>query len=103
MWDSFSNSCTAPVTLTKHGQDRPSVILIFSFYPYRFKTRNTYKRHLKTRHGKILSAQGIHVLPEDEFYKVRTSPRPKACSSEGQETEHETKWSKILLEEDFFM
>ena len=38
----------------------------------KFKTRNTYKRHLKTRHGKLLTASGIHQLSLEEFAKVRT-------------------------------
>ena len=38
----------------------------------KFKTRNTYKRHLKTRHGKLLTANGIHILSQEEFAKVRT-------------------------------
>lgn len=38
----------------------------------RFKTRNTYKRHLKTRHGKLLTASGISLLSQEEFAKVRT-------------------------------
>ena len=36
----------------------------------RFKTRNTYKRHLKTRHGKLLTAAGISKLSKEEFEKV---------------------------------
>ena len=42
--------------------------------PLRFKTRNTYKRHLKTRHGKLLTAHGICSLPYDEYMKVCTRP-----------------------------
>lgn len=38
----------------------------------KFKTRNTYKRHLKTRHGKLLTATGIHLMPSEEFAKIRT-------------------------------
>uniref|UniRef100_A0A1B6C3L7 C2H2-type domain-containing protein n=1 Tax=Clastoptera arizonana TaxID=38151 RepID=A0A1B6C3L7_9HEMI len=42
----------------------------------RFKTRNTYKRHLKTRHGKVLTQSGgIIILSDEEFRRVRTSPR----------------------------
>lgn len=42
----------------------------------RFKTRNTYKRHLKTRHGKVLTQSGgIIILSEEEFRRVRTAPR----------------------------
>lgn len=40
----------------------------------RFKTRNTYKRHLRTRHGKLLLASGIRVLSREEFLRVRTKP-----------------------------
>lgn len=43
---------------------------------FRFKTRNTYKRHLKTRHGKVLTQSGgIIILSEEEFLRVRTAPR----------------------------
>ena len=43
----------------------------------RFRTRNSYKRHLMTRHGKLLtSTGGLIILPEDEFNKVRCKPRP---------------------------
>ena len=42
--------------------------------PLKFKTRNTYKRHLRTRHGKLLVANGVHVMPHDEFMRVRTKP-----------------------------
>lgn len=49
------------------------------YLPYvfhRFKTRNTYKRHLKTRHGKVLTQSGgIIILSEEEFRRVRTAPR----------------------------
>jgi len=42
----------------------------------RFKTRNTYKRHLKTRHGKVLTTSGgLIILSEEEFKRVRTMPR----------------------------
>lgn len=40
----------------------------------KFKTRNTYKRHLKTRHGKLLTASGIYLLSPEEFSRVRTKP-----------------------------
>lgn len=44
----------------------------------RFKTRNTYKRHLKTRHGKILTTIGeVLHLSEEDFQKVRTNRRKK--------------------------
>ena len=43
----------------------------------RFRTRNSYKRHLMTRHGKLLtSTGGLIILPEEEFNKVRCKPRP---------------------------
>ena len=31
--------------------------------PARFKTRNTYKRHLFAKHGKLLTADGIQLVP----------------------------------------
>jgi len=40
----------------------------------RFKTRNTYKRHLRTRHGKELVADGIRLMPHKQFLLVRTKP-----------------------------
>ncbi|XP_072038126.1 uncharacterized protein [Amphiura filiformis] len=33
--------------------------------PARFKTRNTYKRHLFAKHGKLLTADGIQLVPID--------------------------------------
>lgn len=49
----------------------------------RFKTRNTYKRHLKTRHGKILTTIGeVLHLSEEDFQKVRTNRRKKDCIPE---------------------
>jgi hypothetical protein len=43
----------------------------------RFRTRNSYKRHLMTRHGKLLtSTGGLIILPEEEFNKVKCKPRP---------------------------
>lgn len=49
----------------------------------RFKTRNTYKRHLKTRHGKILTTVGeVFHLSEEDFQKVRTNRRKKDCVPE---------------------
>lgn len=45
---------------------------------YRFKTRNTYKRHLKTRHGKVLTTTGeLLFLSEEDFQKVRTNRKKK--------------------------
>lgn len=41
----------------------------------RFRTRNTYKRHLRTRHGKTLLPDGIHATSRDEFPKVSAGPR----------------------------
>ncbi len=46
--------------------------------PLRFKTRNTYKRHLKTRHGKLLTADGIRMMPHDDFVKIRTKQYRKS-------------------------
>ena len=62
--------------------------------PLRFKTRNTYKRHLKTRHGKLLTASGIRLLPYDEFIKIRTKPSlflnaDDTRQEEGEEEEEE--------------
>jgi len=58
------------------------ITLIFCFYA-RFKTRNTYKRHLKTRHNKILTTFGevLHP-PEEDFQKVRINRKRKDCSLE---------------------
>lgn len=48
----------------------------------RFRTRNSYKRHLMTRHGKLLtSTGGLIILPEEEFNKVRCKPRPIRAGS----------------------
>lgn len=45
---------------------------------FRFKTRNTYKRHLKTRHGKVLTTSGeLLSLSEEDFQKVKTNRRKK--------------------------
>lgn len=67
---------------------------------FRFKTRNTYKRHLRTRHGKVLTTSGgLIILSEDEFQMVRTVPRqnvtpvkrgrPKKINSMNEEYEQE--------------
>lgn len=55
-----------------------SILKIVIFILYRFKTRNTYKRHLKTRHGKVLTINGelLH-LSEEDSKKVRTKNRRK--------------------------
>nr|XP_053641432.1 zinc finger E-box-binding homeobox 1-like [Cherax quadricarinatus] len=38
----------------------------------RFKTRNTYKRHLRTRHGKLLTTQGaIIILSQEEADRMK--------------------------------
>lgn len=51
---------------------------IHTVFYTRFKTRNTYKRHLKTRHGKILTTIGeVLHLSEEDFQKVRTNRRKK--------------------------
>jgi len=42
--------------------------------PMKFKTRNTYKRHLRTRHGKELMPDGIRMMPRDQFLLIRTKP-----------------------------
>jgi hypothetical protein len=44
----------------------------------KFKTRNTYKRHLQTKHGKILTAKGIYEAPNlDNQPKKPCAPRRK--------------------------
>lgn len=53
--------------------------------PLKFKTRNTYKRHLKTRHGKLLTATGIRMLSKEEFLKVRTKPYKKLSGDDDQD------------------
>jgi len=40
----------------------------------KFKTRNTYKRHLRTRHGKELVSDGVRMMPREQFLLVRTKP-----------------------------
>jgi len=40
----------------------------------KFKTRNTYKRHLRTRHGKELGPDGIRMMPREQFLLIRTKP-----------------------------
>jgi len=51
----------------------------------RFKTRNTYKRHLKTRHGKVLTTSGgLIILSEEEFRRVRTLPRSPHSTAAAQ-------------------
>jgi len=40
----------------------------------KFKTRNTYKRHLRTRHGKELMTDGVRLMPREQFLLVRTKP-----------------------------
>lgn len=51
---------------------------VIAYNIFRFKTRNTYKRHLKTRHGKVLTITGelLH-LSEEDSKKVRTKNRRK--------------------------
>ena len=76
--------------------------------PLRFKTRNTYKRHLMTRHAKLLTANGITVMPPGEFvrcnFKVRgggangaeggaddsTDGKPEQYEEEGTDVEEDT-------------
>jgi len=40
----------------------------------KFKTRNTYKRHLRTRHGKELMGNGVRMMPREQFLLIRTKP-----------------------------
>ncbi|XP_011642485.2 LOW QUALITY PROTEIN: variant-silencing SET domain-containing protein-like [Pogonomyrmex barbatus] len=65
---------------TENKQNRLYNIVIFYA---RFKTRNTYKRHLKTRHNKILTTFGevLHP-PEEDFHKVRNNRKKKDCAPE---------------------
>jgi len=50
---------------------------LFSFFQ-KYKTRNTFKRHLKIQHGKILSATGsLSDLTSEEFAKVQAAERKK--------------------------
>ncbi len=41
---------------------------------FRFKTRNTYKRHLQTKHGKILTSKGIFDLPNSNLHLRKPCP-----------------------------
>lgn len=45
--------------LRRHTGETPYVC---TDCPMRFKTRNTYKRHLRARHYKLLTASGIHEI-----------------------------------------
>lgn len=60
-----------------------TTLIFFCLLYCRFKTRNTYKRHLKTRHNKILTTFGevLHP-PEEDFQKIRTNRKRKDCSPE---------------------
>ena len=50
----------------------------FCSFFQKYKTRNTYKRHLKVQHGKILSASGsLSDLTSEEFAKVQAAERKK--------------------------
>ena len=44
----------------------------------RYKTRNTFKRHLKVHHGKLLTASGTHTpMPTDAFAQVQEVEKGK--------------------------
>lgn len=58
--------------------------------PQRFKTRNTYKRHLKTRHGKLLTADGIRWLSVEEFAKIRTKPYRRSPERQRRKSKEQT-------------
>jgi hypothetical protein len=40
----------------------------------RFKTRNTYKRHLQTKHSKMLTSKGIFDLPDTNVHIRKPCP-----------------------------
>ena len=51
---------------------------MIKYFIFRFKTRNTYKRHLKTRHAKVLTITGeLLCLSEEDSKKVKTKSRKK--------------------------
>ncbi|KAG8228431.1 hypothetical protein J437_LFUL003908 [Ladona fulva] len=75
--------------------------------PYEFKTRNTYKRHMRTHHGKMLTPSGeLLVLSDDEFKQVRALPRISAkpaarIISKGKNSDSvHSKTAQINCEED---
>ena len=65
--------------MRRHTGETPFVC---SDCPVRFKTRNTYKRHLKTRHGKLLTATGIQRLSTEEFKRFQTKPYRKRVTQD---------------------
>lgn len=68
--------------------------------PQKFKTRNTYKRHLKTRHGKLLTASGIKILTVEEFAKIRTKPYRRTPDKEVRKMVSEIKSKLEMVDND---
>ena len=61
--------------------------------PLRFKTRNTYKRHLRTRHNKLLTADGIRFMPYDPAgirLRIKADQLQEASEEEDEEEEDES-------------
>ncbi|XP_076464924.1 uncharacterized protein LOC143296743 [Babylonia areolata] len=50
-----------------------------------FKTRNTYKRHMKTYHGYILTKDTMLKMSDEEFAKVRTKKYKKSSQRQHDE------------------
>jgi uncharacterized C2H2 Zn-finger protein len=73
--------------LRRHTGETPFVC---TDCPQRFKTRNTYKRHLKTRHGKLLTADGIRWLSVEEFAKIRTKPYRRSPERQRRKSKEQT-------------
>lgn len=64
----------------------------------RFKTRNTYKRHLKTRHGKVLTTTGeLLFLSEEDFQKVRTNRKKKNDVSKDYVIDESVRATKAIM------
>ncbi|CAG0904192.1 unnamed protein product, partial [Darwinula stevensoni] len=51
------------------------------------KTRNTYKRHMRTRHGKLLTPDGrIIIMPEEEYATLRDQSKVSSVERRKQES-----------------